>query len=147
MGAVAEPFTPSLVDRRPRKVKRIQAHKISGHGSLFDAGQENAHNAARGLHVQRIVEVVRIGQDRRRFPRVAEQREPGEAERAAAVLASAALLATSRTGTNRRSEGKKEAGTARAQRSFHTGKHTHNRRRSPIRSVASNPAARLSENE
>jgi hypothetical protein len=57
--------------------------------------------------VRRIIEVVRIGLDRRRFPWVAEGREPTEEERGAAVLASAALMATSRTSTNRRSEGKK----------------------------------------
>jgi XamI restriction endonuclease len=43
---------------------------------------------------------------RRRFPWVAEGREPTEEERGAAVLASATLMATRRVGTNRRSEGK-----------------------------------------
>lgn len=56
--------------------------------------------------VKRVIDVVRAGLDRRRFPWVAEQREPTEAERAAAVLASAALIATSRLGTARRSVGK-----------------------------------------
>ncbi len=56
--------------------------------------------------VRRIIEVVSIGLDRRRFPWVAEGREPTEEERGAAVLASAALMATSRVGTNRRSQGK-----------------------------------------
>ena len=56
--------------------------------------------------VRRIIEVVRIGLDRRRFPWVAEGREPTEEERGAAVLASAALMATSRVSTDRRSEGK-----------------------------------------
>lgn len=36
----------------------------------------------------RVVDVVRAGLDRRRFPRVAENREPTEAGRHAAVLAS-----------------------------------------------------------
>lgn len=52
--------------------------------------------------VQRVVETVRIGLDRRRFPWVAEKREPGKAERYAAVLASAALMATQRVATRRR---------------------------------------------
>ncbi len=56
--------------------------------------------------VRRIIEVVRAGLDRRRFPWVAEAREPTEPERSGAVLASAALIATSRMSTSRRSEGK-----------------------------------------
>jgi hypothetical protein len=56
--------------------------------------------------VKRVVEVVRVGLDRRRFPWVTEDREPTEAERSGAVLASAALIATSRVSTSRRSEGK-----------------------------------------
>jgi hypothetical protein len=53
-----------------------------------------------------IVEVIRNGLDRRRFPWVIEAREPTEAERSAAVLASAALLATRRLETNRRNNEK-----------------------------------------
>ncbi|MGC1485073.1 MAG: XamI family restriction endonuclease [Candidatus Acidiferrum sp.] len=56
--------------------------------------------------VKRLVEVVRAGLDRRRFPWIAEHREPTESERSAAVLASAALIATSRVGTSRRNVGK-----------------------------------------
>lgn len=56
--------------------------------------------------VRRIIDVVRIGLDRRRFPWIAEGREPSEEERGAAVLASAALMATSRVSTDRRSESK-----------------------------------------
>jgi hypothetical protein len=54
----------------------------------------------------RIVEVVRMGLDRRRFPWILENREPSDQERAAADLASAALMATRKVGTARRSEGK-----------------------------------------
>jgi hypothetical protein len=56
--------------------------------------------------VKRVIEVVRVGLDRRRFPWVADNREPTEAERNAAVLASASLIATSRVGTARRNVGK-----------------------------------------
>ena len=56
--------------------------------------------------VARVAEVIRIALDRRRFPWVSEDREPTEAERNAAILASAALWATQRVGTKRRSEGK-----------------------------------------
>lgn len=56
--------------------------------------------------VSRIVEVVRLGLDRRRFPWVLQNREPTEEERKSAVLASACLMATRRAGTARRNEGK-----------------------------------------
>jgi len=58
--------------------------------------------------VRRLIETVQIGLDRRRFPWVLEQREPTEGERQAAVLASAALMATNRVGTARRSASKTE---------------------------------------
>lgn len=57
--------------------------------------------------IRRIVHVVLVGLDRRRFVWVSENREPTEAERGAAVLASAALMATQRVGTDRRSSGKR----------------------------------------
>jgi hypothetical protein len=52
----------------------------------------------------RIVDSVLVCIDRRRFPWIGEGREPSEAERQAAVLASAALMATERTRTIRRNE-------------------------------------------
>jgi hypothetical protein len=60
--------------------------------------------------VRRIVQVVFAGLDRRRFPWIAEGREPTEAERHASVLASAALLAMRKLETTRRSgeKGKQE---------------------------------------
>lgn len=58
--------------------------------------------------VKRLVETVRVGLDRRRFPWIMEDREATEAERLAAVVASAALIATRRTETQRRSTGKSE---------------------------------------
>jgi len=54
----------------------------------------------------RIVDSVLLGLDRRRFPWVAEGREPDERERATAVLATATLMATERTRTLRRSGAK-----------------------------------------
>ncbi|HEX7377136.1 MAG TPA: XamI family restriction endonuclease [Pirellulales bacterium] len=57
--------------------------------------------------VARVVEVVLMGLDRRRFPWIKEGREPSEAERQAAVLASTAMMAAQRVGTKRRGEGKK----------------------------------------
>jgi hypothetical protein len=56
--------------------------------------------------VAQILNVVQVALDRRRFPWVLDGREPTEAEKSAAVLASAALLATSRVATERRSQGK-----------------------------------------
>ncbi|APH56983.1 Type II restriction-modification system restriction subunit [Granulibacter bethesdensis] len=58
--------------------------------------------------VQRLIGVVRQVLDRRRFAWVVENREPTEAERNAAVLASAALMAASRTQTSRRNKGKEQ---------------------------------------
>lgn len=58
--------------------------------------------------VKRLIEVVRIVLDRRRFSWVVEKREPTEAERDAAVMASAALMAARRVETNRRSTGKQQ---------------------------------------
>ncbi len=57
--------------------------------------------------VTRIVQVVVTGLDSRRFPWVRVPRDPTEEEKNAAILASAALMATQRVGTNRRSEGKR----------------------------------------
>lgn len=56
----------------------------------------------------RVIETVVATLDRRRFPWVVEEREPTEAERNAAIIASAALAASQRVGTMRRSEGKEQ---------------------------------------
>ena len=55
---------------------------------------------------KRILEVVRVGLDRRRFPWVSENRPPSEIEKNAAIVASAALMANSRVSTDRKNEGK-----------------------------------------
>lgn len=57
---------------------------------------------------KRTVELVLMALDRRRFPWLSEDREPTEAEKAASVVASAALIATRKVGTSRRHEGKKQ---------------------------------------
>jgi XamI restriction endonuclease len=56
--------------------------------------------------VARIVDVIRTGLDQRRFVWMHEERAAEEHERAAAVLATASLIAHSRTSTGRRNEGK-----------------------------------------
>lgn len=56
---------------------------------------------------RRVAHVVINGLDRRRFPWVADNREPDEYERNAAVLASAALLATRHLETARRNDEKR----------------------------------------
>lgn len=55
---------------------------------------------------QKVVDTVLIAIDRGRFPWIVEGREPEPAELEAATLASAALMATQRLATIRRSEGK-----------------------------------------
>jgi hypothetical protein len=53
-----------------------------------------------------VFQTVLQGLDSRRFPWVASKRAPTETERNAAVVASAALLATQRVATDRRNQGK-----------------------------------------
>lgn len=53
-----------------------------------------------------IVDMIMLGLDRQRFPWLLEEREPTTAEREAAVVATAALMATQRTQTKRRNESK-----------------------------------------
>ena len=56
--------------------------------------------------VARVLAVVRVALDRRRFPWIVESRDPTGSEKNAAIVASSALLAASRVGTDRRNEGK-----------------------------------------
>lgn len=70
---------------------------------------------------QRILEVVRIGLDSRRFPWVLEGRSPTDVERSAGLLASAVLMATSRAGTIRRNKGKKAQESLVEQTLEHSG--------------------------
>ena len=57
---------------------------------------------------KKVIEVILMGVDRMRFPWLAEQREPTEAERQAAVVATAALLAQRSVMTGRANESKDE---------------------------------------
>lgn len=70
---------------------------------------------------ERVVESVLAGIDRRRFAWVVEGREPSEAERQAAVLASATLMATERTRTLRRNVAKVDQEGAVAEALVATG--------------------------
>jgi type-2 restriction enzyme xamI len=56
---------------------------------------------------RRVIGTVLLGLDRERFPWVGEDRDPTEAERRAAVVATAALIATQKVQTGRRNEAKK----------------------------------------
>lgn len=56
----------------------------------------------------RVIDTVLLGLDRSRFPWVAEDREPTEAEREAATVATAALMAGRRVMTDRANESKVE---------------------------------------
>jgi len=55
---------------------------------------------------KRIADMVLLGLDRKRFPWVAENREPTPQERVFAILASSAMLASRRVETDRRNDGK-----------------------------------------
>jgi len=56
--------------------------------------------------LSRVMETILLGLDRRRFPWVSEDREPTEAEKEAAMVSTAALIATRRTETFRRGSGR-----------------------------------------
>lgn len=76
--------------------------------TLADAKLSTRQLRANPDMAERIVRVV-LGQlDRRRFSWVSENREPTESERSAAVLASAAVMATQRAGTKRRNLSRNE---------------------------------------
>jgi hypothetical protein len=55
---------------------------------------------------RRVIDTVMLGLDRRRFSWVAENRQPSDAERAAAAIATAALIASRRVVTKRANESK-----------------------------------------
>ena len=55
-----------------------------------------------------VVDTVLLGLDRTRFPWIGEDREPTDAEREVAVIATAAMIATQRVQTARRNEAKEE---------------------------------------
>ena len=55
-----------------------------------------------------VVDTVLLGLDRIRFPWMGEDREPTDAEREVAVIATAAMIATQRVQTARRNEAKEE---------------------------------------
>lgn len=76
--------------------------------TLADAVLTPSTLRANPAMIANIASIIVNGLDRRRFPWVTEKREPTEAERDAAVLASAALLATSRLSTRRRNEDKSQ---------------------------------------
>lgn len=62
--------------------------------------------AVDAAQAQRILDTILQAVDPRRFPWVADGRMPTEAEKSAAILASAALITAQRVSTDRRNEGK-----------------------------------------
>jgi hypothetical protein len=75
--------------------------KVLTDASLSSSRLKKDPDAAR-----RAVEVVLLGLDRNRFPWVGEDRDPTEAEREAATLASTAMIAARRVMTKRANESK-----------------------------------------
>lgn len=73
---------------------------------LADAKFSKSHILANADMVKRVVDTVLLGLDRTRFPWVSENREPTEAERQAAVVSTAALIASQRVQTLRRNTSK-----------------------------------------
>lgn len=74
--------------------------------TLADASLAPARLARDAEMAHRVIETILLALDRKRFPWVADGRSPKSNEREAAVLASAALIATQRLATERRSTGK-----------------------------------------
>jgi hypothetical protein len=74
--------------------------------TLADAVLSPGRLKSGGEMAHRVVAVVRTGLDARRFPWVAGRRAPTREERGAAILASAALMASSHVSAARRNEGK-----------------------------------------
>ena len=65
---------------------------------------------------KRVIDTVLLGLDRNRFPWVSEDREATDAEREAAVIATAALIATQKVQTLRRNDAKDEQEDAVAEK-------------------------------
>jgi hypothetical protein len=86
--------------------------------------------------VKRIIATAFTALDRRRFAWIADNRDPTECERTAAVIASAALIATQRLGTERRHEGKRSQ-EARVEDALLTAGF----RKVPTRTIAALPSA------
>ncbi len=57
---------------------------------------------------RRVIDAVMMALDRRRFPWIGEDREPTDAEREAAIVATTSIIATQRTQTDRRSTSKQD---------------------------------------
>lgn len=108
---VDDTATDILTNKKMLHAFRYLAGPPISEGDLKTVAEANSLVASRlrqdAEAVQRILSVIRIGLDRRRFPWVAEDREPNEAEKTAAIIAAAALMATQHVGTARRSLGKK----------------------------------------
>ena len=64
---------------------------------------------------KRVIDTVLLGLDRNRFPWVSENREPTSAERDVAIISTAALMATQKVQTARRTSSKNEQEDAVAQ--------------------------------
>jgi XamI restriction endonuclease len=101
-----------LVDPRFLEAFRYLAGPPSSLDDLKTVAEAASLNPKR-LHgdpalVQRVVGAVITALDTRRFPWVRENRKPTAAERHAATIASACLMATQRLGTSRRNEAKKQ---------------------------------------
>lgn len=74
----------------------------------MDASLAPARIHADPRMARQIIEIVLLGLDRQRFPWLAMNREPSDAERQTAVTATAALLAQRSMMTNRANESKEE---------------------------------------
>ena len=75
---------------------------------LADASLAPGRLRADPAMARRVIEAVMTALDRRRFPWISEDREPTDAEREAAIVATTSIIATQRTQTERRSTSKED---------------------------------------
>jgi hypothetical protein len=97
-----------LVDRRLAEASRYLTGPVVSTDDLrtvADAVLAPARLQKDPAMVDRIIDFIRTGLDRRRFAWLGEARAPTKNERNAAVLASAALMANARVGVARRAKG------------------------------------------
>ena len=107
---LAEQAVSVLVDKDLLYAARYLAGPPISDGDLevlSDASLSPAQIRKDPAKAQQMVETILLGLDRERFPWVAEGREPTDAERRVAVIASAALIATQRVRTSRANDSPK----------------------------------------
>jgi len=111
LSALRQKGTEVLTDARLLETLRYVAGPPISTDDLKTVAEAGSLNRARlrddTALTEKIVDLILLALDRRRFPWISEDREPTEGEKLASVVASAALIATQRLSTARRHQGKR----------------------------------------